>query len=1121
MKGMFGKEMRRAIKGSLGRFVAIAVIAALGAGFYAGLRMTSPDMKLAGDMYYDGTNVSDIRVVSTLGLSNESIEKLSQVEGVEGVMPAYETDVMGVANGKQVVMRLHSLDMQAAQAADCSDGLNAISDDADYINRPILVSGAWPKHPGECVLSADAVLDSPVELGDSIRITEGVQDPDDVLDVRELTVVGFVRSGYYTSTTDLGSTSLGGGSVETYAYIAESDFADGIPWSEAFITVAGAKDLPATGEEYDAAIDAVAERIEECVPGIAAARHAEVVAEAQDELDASKEEFERERAEAEAQLDDAEEQLEASADTIRKSEDRLGQAAAELWSAQNRISDSEAQLAWGREPAEAGERELAAQREQAEAGFAEAQSKIDVGQAAYDAALVQREELTRQLAAAEEALAALDAMGQLPPELAEQREQLAQAIIELNAGIAQIDRQIAGVPEALEQSRAELATAREQAEAAFGLAQGEIDDAWQRVTEGEAQLAAARTALEQGRAEFESGSAALEEGKASYDQGLAEFERSKAEAESGFSDAQTKLEEAQKTIDDIAEPDVHVLDREKNLGMESFMADADRIDRIAQVFPLIFFLVAALVSLTTMTRMIEDERVLIGTYKALGYSRARITAKYLAYAGIASGVGSILGILLMANVLPGVIMWAYSIVYAVPVSPTPINLGIAAASAIACVSITLIATWCAAAATLREAPASLMLPRAPKAGKRILLERVKPVWNRLSFLQKVTARNLIRYKSRFIMTVVGVAGCTALMLTGLGLHDAINDIIDKQFGEIYHYDTVMRLDEEINDEQVERVESVLADESLVERYTALQSTTILASSPDDERLQYISMIVPKDPAVFQDGYVTVRNRISGGPIDMASIGNAVVVSEKTATFYDLEVGDTLLLSEQDAIGNATGQPHEVVVGGISENYVGQCVFMTPQVYESAFGEEPVYAAVYAEAADGSQAREQLSGELLALDGVKTVGFNDGTIDSYRTMLGSVNSIVVVLVVSAMALAFVVLYNLTNINITERKREIATLKVLGFTRNEVMAYIFREVILLAVIGALVGLGLGVFMEGFVVVTAEVDQVMFGREIHAASFVLAFVLTMVFTGIVAFFMRRKLARIDMVESLKSVE
>ena len=229
MKGMFGKEMRRAIKGSLGRFVAIAVIAALGAGFYAGLRMTSPDMKLAGDMYYDGTNVSDIRVVSTLGLSNESIEKLSQVEGVEGVMPAYETDVMGVANGKQVVMRLHSLDMQAAQAADCSDGLNAISDDADYINRPILVSGAWPKHPGECVLSADAVLDSPVELGDSIRITEGVQDPDDVLDVRELTVVGFVRSGYYTSTTDLGSTSLGGGSVETYAYIAESDFADGIP----------------------------------------------------------------------------------------------------------------------------------------------------------------------------------------------------------------------------------------------------------------------------------------------------------------------------------------------------------------------------------------------------------------------------------------------------------------------------------------------------------------------------------------------------------------------------------------------------------------------------------------------------------------------------------------------------------------------------------------------------------------------------------------------------------------------------------------------------------------------------------------------------------------------------
>lgn len=1122
MRGTFGREMRRAIKGSLGRFVAIAVIAALGAGFYAGLRMTCPDMELAGDMYYDGTNASDIRVVSTLGLSDESVEQLAAIEGVEGVMPAYETDAMASCNGRQVVMRIHSLDVDAAQASDTSDGLNAVSADRNYINRPLLVEGRWPQNPGECVVSADAVLDSPIALGDTVDLTEGVQDLDEVLDVRKLTVVGLVRSSYYTSTTDFGSTSLGGGGIETYAYVAESDFADDLPWTEAFITVAGAKDLAATSAEYDELVDQVAQRIESQSERIGQMRLEEVAGDARAELESSRAEFEDARAQAEDELAQAKAVLDESAQTIASSESQLSDAAAQLEASQARLAASEDEIAAGRVQVEAAEGELAAQRESAEAEFAAAQAEIDAGQAAYDEAMAKRGQLAEDLDRARAALAALDAMGDpLPPELAAQREQLVQAIVALEAGINQIDAQVAGVPEALAASREELAQARAAAQAGFDQARNELDAAWQRVYDGEAQVAAGREALAAGRADYEAGVAALEQGKASFEEGLAEYERSKSDAERRFADAQSELDDAQRTIDDLEAPDIHVLDRSKNLGMESFVADANRIDRIAQVFPLIFFLVAALVSLTTMTRMVEDERVLIGTYKALGYSRARITAKYLAYAAIASGVGSIAGILLLGNVLPAVIMWAYSIVYAVPASPTPINLAIAAASAAACVGITLLATWGAAAATLREMPASLMLPRAPKAGKRIFLERIKPLWSRLSFLQKVTARNLIRYKSRFIMTVVGVAGCTALMLTGLGLHDAINDIIDKQFGEIYHYDTVVRLADDAEADQLDQVESVLADGSLIERHTPVLSDTLLASAPDDDRQQYVSIIVPQNPSEFQSGYVTLRNRTSGDAIDLASMGDAAVISEKTSAYYGVEAGDTLLLSEQDAIGNATGKPREVVVGAIMENYVGQCILMTPEGYEAAFGEAPLYAAVYAESAQSQQARETLSGELLAIDGVKTVGFNDETIETYRTMLGSVNSIVVVLVVSAMALAFVVLYNLTNINITERKREIATLKVLGFTRNEVMAYIFREVVLLAVIGALVGLGLGVFMEGFVVVTAEVDQVMFGREIHAASFAAAFVLTMVFTGIVAFFMRRKLARIDMVESLKSVE
>ena len=941
MAGAFRKEVVRSITHSLGRFLAIAIIAALGCGFYAGLRLTGPDMRLAGDTYYDATNLCDLRVVSSLGLTDDQIDEISQVEGVSGVMPAYESDVIAQIDGVQYTTRIHSLNVDKARASECDDGLNVESEDSNYINRPILVEGSWPESNDECLLSADTVWSTEVSVGDKVLLAEGTSDLDDTFAVHEYTVSGFVRSSYYTCSTSVGSTSLGSGQLATFAYVPEGAFAEDFPYTEAFVTVAGAREAQWATDDYQSLVDATASRINGISDNLLASRLDGIRADAQAELD-----------DAKAKLDDA---------------------AAKLASSQATIDSGRAQLESGR----------------------------------------------RQLAS--------------------------------------------------------------------------------------------------GRSEYE-------DGLAQYEEGANELSAQRADAEEQFADAEAKLADAQADVDAIAdtEGEVYVLDLTKNIGAESFKSDAGRIDQIAQVFPFLFFLVAALVSLTTMTRMVEEERVLIGTFKALGYSKARITSKYLIYAIVASGVGAIIGIVALSKFLPWFIMGAYAIIYAVPCRPCPIDPAMTVAAAGLGVGITVIATWFAAASTLRERPAFLMLPRAPKAGKRILLERIRPVWRRLSFSWKVTSRNLFRYKRRFIMAIVGIAGCTALLLTGLGLQNAINDIIDKQYGELYHYNTIVRMASDSTDDEKSQVEQRVEEDASGEYAWLATANKQAQSISDDEGADVsqhrVDIVVPEHPDTFSD-FNTMRTREGHEELSLSDEG--VLVSEKLAMELSLTVGSTFSIFDEDAVGDATGDGREVTVAGIMENYVGHYVYFTPTLYEQVMGEEPVFTTLYANEVEDEGAREVLSDELLATDGVKTVTYNDETIDSYRTMLKSVDSVVVVLVIAAALLAFVVLYNLTNINITERVREIATLKVLGFTPREVDAYIYRETLLLAVIGALVGLLLGIVMEGFVVVTAEVDQVMFGRDIHAASFIIAFLLTMVFSVIVTLAMRPKLRRIDMVESLKSNE
>ena len=1176
MKSAFNTETLRSITHSLGRFLAITAIVALGTGFYAGLRMTAPDMKLAADEYFDGTSLMDIRVLSTLGLTDDDIAALRHVEGVEAVMPARETDVMASIDGEQYATRVHSLP-DAARTSDTSDGVHARSDDPDYLNRPLLVRGSWPQKTGECVLSANLVENDAIAVGDTLTITEGVQDVDQTLVTRTYTVTGFVNAPYYATSSSMGETTLGSGSIQQYMYVPESDFSADLPYTEAYLTVRGAANERASSDAYQRLVDEVADRIKALAPEREQARVDQLKSDAQKELDEKRADYEGERADAQSQLDDAKRQLDDAAATIAASEQELadGQAAydsgaselaSQRASAQAQLDDAERQIAEGQAQLDAQRPQLDDAAGQLQAARAQWQQGADALAAAWGDWERQSDELdagiTRAQAGVADAAAGVDRIQKGIDALEEQIKQLdpdkdAQKIAELRAEQDALKAQqqdlraqmalvqatlddlvnvqkpkleaaraeLQGKQDALDSSKVEL----EQQQAAYEGGKAQFDASARKLdqaradlassrSQADAQIAAAQQQLDDAAARLQDGRAQLEQGRADYDSGLAEYEQKKSDADAQLADAERRLDDAQKQIDDLERPEWLVMDRTANYGAASFEADADRVDSIAAVFPFIFFLVAALVALTTMTRMVEEERALIGTFKALGYRRTRIASKYLAYAAAASGIGSILGILALSQVLPAVIMKAYGIIYFVPELPLPLPVdpGFAGLAAGLGVGVTLFATWAAVAATLRERPAQLMLPRTPKAGKRILLERIGPLWRHLSFSWKVTFRNLFRYKKRFVMTVIGIAGCTALLLTGLGLSNAINDIIDKQFGEITKYN-VVTLADDLSSEEQRRIDDLLDDGSLVTAHTLVMRQNMLAGGPDEQDKR-MELVVPEDPASF-DRFVALNTRVGHHPVKLDDDG--LVLTEKLAAELGVRAGDAVTLTEQDAIGNATGTSYEATVTGIVENYVYHYAYMGPALYEQLMGKAPDYRTVLAVTTSDPDLRVQFSNDLLAAGGVKTVAYNDETIDAYRDMMSSVNMIVVVLVTAAAALAFIVLYNLTNINITERMREIATLKVLGFTPREMNAYIFREIFLLAAIGCAVGLVLGVWMEGFVVVTAEVDQIMFGRAIHPTSFLLAFLLTMLFTVLVMLAMRGKLRRIDMVESLKSNE
>ena len=1112
----------RSIHTTFSRFLAIVAIVALGTGFFAGLMMTGPDMRQAMDTYYDDNHVWDIRLISTLGFSNDDIHQFDDVEGVRACMPNHTVDAIARMNDTQVAVRVSSFDTHMAQQFIDEHAYAAKDSSFDFLNRFQLVTGRLPQSPDECLAAAYAPH-AQLSEGDIVDITSANEDLDKIFSTRHLRVVGTITSPLYPYTRSFGSTTIGSGSIDQYIFVPTSTFQQDFPYTELYISVEGADSVQSNSDAYKNIVGATKERLEAQKDRMSVFRQHEVQELAQSKLDEKKTEFEQ-------QKNEAFEKLEAGESELARKHSKL-------------------QESWRKYTQ--GTSKLKASREAFESQKAASQNKLSQAQ-------------TRLATQEETLISTLRAQGMDVSTLAQVQivlESRLQALKE-KQNQQNVDNRVVGensserLPEHIRsnskqqlatlgdsrqsiqhnKTRVILATAREHVSTSYD----EIQRVQQQLA-GVQQLLAAKAKLQderavadkklehaeqelaQAQAKLDASYTRLQEGQKKYDEGAHVLAQRKQELDDKFATVQKQLDDAQETIDTTDLPDMYILDRSQHEGAAIYHADTERMDALARVFPFMFFLVAALVSLTTMTRMVEDERILIGTYKALGYSTIQIATKYLTYALLAAGIGSVLGVGVLCQVLPLIIMKAYSVIYAIPLllPPLPIKADVAVFSAGLGIGITLIATICSVLSSLREQPAPLMLPRAPKAGKRILLERIRPLWRRISFSWKVTLRNLFLYKKRLFMTVIGIAGCTALLLVGFGLHDAIWDIINKQYVDITHYQMTVGLNDHANDLDVQHVKDVLTQHPEIEHIDRVHTAHMSAKGEDDTLSStHVDVVVPQSLDIFNKS-ITLKNRISGKqvPFDESS----VVISEKLATLHHLRVGDTLVLFDRDKVGNSVGAGHKLTITGICENYVGTTVYIAPTIFAKISSSPVMYETLFIQAPDLKPGEQQqnIASELHSCDDVSLVAFSDETISLYRNMISVVDYVVAVLIISAVLLAFIVLYNLTNINIEERQREIASLKVLGFTKREIYAYIFREVFLLSLLGDVFGLGVGVYLERFVVATAEVDYVMFSRTIHLESFVIAFVLTLVFTGLILLVMTPKLNRIDMVESLKSVD
>ena len=1207
-KNILRKDFIIEIKKTMGRFVSIFFIVALGVAFYSGIRASEPSMRITADQYFDDSELMDLKVMGTMGLTKADIKAIGKVSGIEAVEGGYSKDVLcPVGDNEKVV---HMLSMQK------------------NFNQVSVVKGRLPEKAGECLVDEDFLSYTDLKVGDTVAFHSGDGEAlTDSLVTDTYKIVGIGNSPLYIS-FGRGSSTIGNGEISGFVVVDKASF-DMDVYTEAYVKVSGAEEKTAFTDEYNNLSDAAKEAVSAIEEERCAARKQEIVDEANEkladsektvneksqELENAKKELEsgkskaaEELEKAKQQLTDGEAELADAKQQIADGETQLADAKAQLNDKQAQLDSAEAQYESGKTQLDQKEQELAdaeqvylsnyskympiitAGKEQIPAG----KSQIADGKKRLDEELAPLNQLKDRLAGIEDEISQCDSeIAELQKQLdgmdsevyqkyvnipKENRNEEEQAYVEkwenLNtklAGMQEWKTQLEKTKQeklnkagfateadleaqitSLTKQKADLDAKEKvllQQEQTLAAQEEELLSAGRQITDGKSQIAAARSQLDStksqitdgkaqilsawallnekedtlnaSKAQLASGEQELADGRSKYEQAAKEAEEQITDGQAKITDGEKQLTDARQKIADakaeikkIENPKWYVQTREDALTeYQGYGDNADRMRSIGKVFPVLFFLVAALISLTTMTRMVEEQRVQIGTMKALGYGKAAIAGKYIGYALIATLGGSIFGVLAGEKILPFIIIYAYMILYKhLPAILVPYHMSYALQASGIAVACTLIATIASCYKELAAEPAELMRPAAPKQGKRILLERIGIIWKHLNFTWKSTVRNLIRYKKRFFMTIFGIGGCMALMVVGFGLKDCIYEIVSLQYEKVQFYDAATYMSDDISEENRQQLHDYLDQNADIKETIEARMQKTDVKSASGKKTLYL--MVPSDNEKIED-FLSFHSRTNKDEVYSLK-KDEVILTEKMASLLNVKVGDELTIEDEDR-GDQT-----VTVGAICENYMSHYLYLSPEKYEELYGVPAEYNTIIYSVKDGKDDQiEKIGTKLLSMDGVLNVSYTSSIEGRLDDMLRSLNLVIVVLIVSAGMLAFVVLYNLNNINITERQRELATLKVLGFYDGEVASYVYRENILLTIIGSVVGMVLGNLLHRYIILTVEVEEAMFGRQIHWQSYLYSFLFTVAFSLFVNWVMFYKLKKIDMVESLKSVE
>lgn len=1065
MKKALFKDSIKEIKNTYKRFLSILLMAFLGVGFFAGIRAVAPDMRDTINLYYKDKNVYDIKILSTLGLTNEDIEALEKIEGVEKVYGEYSQDVLLNFEDSEVVAKVMSL---------------------DTVNEVTLVEGRIPEKNNECLVEKSFCTFKGKKIGDTLKIETS---DDNIITEKEVTIVGTVSSPLYI-TRERDSSKLGAGKVEYNIFMPKESF-DSKIYTEIYVTLKDTETMHTNSDEYKEYVQTVTNKIEEIKEEREQARYNEIIDEANEKLEEAEQKLNDEKQNAQEKIENAEKELQDGKDKIKiatetlnkskkQSEEEFEKYEEKIKNAKETIKQNENEFTEKEKQANSKIQELSQNKEQLQTGLNTLTSTISNLQAQYNEILKKLED--ENLTQAEKTI------------LEKNKEQLENNLKTLETQKSEIQTNI----ETIEGTIVTI-------ENSIKLGKQELVDYKNEIEEQEKQLIQTKNET---ASKFEKAQKEINDNNKTLAESESKLEDAKKEYNTKIAEAESELINARDEISKIEKAKWYVLDRESNIGYNSLIQDAQSMENLGKVFPIVFFVIATLISLTSMTRMVEEQRVQIGTLKALGYNKIQIASKYLIYSSLACLVGGIIGMCIGFKLLPDIVWMMYSMMYTMPNIVISFNwyyailgLGLAFICIVG-------ATFLTTVGSLRSTPAELMRPKAPKPGKRILLEKIPFIWNKLNFSQKVTIRNIFRYKKRVLMTIIGIAGSTALILTGFGVKDSVTAIMPNQFEKIFNYDIQISLKSDLKEEELNNFVSYLSEKEKINNVVEAYATTAtLVNGKNEENVQ---VIVPKDEKIKD--IIKIKDIKTEEEIELSK--EKIAITDKVAQLLNLKKGDTVTFRDTN------NKEIQLEIADVVENYVYHYVYMSKELYEKIY-EKYETNLIYLQSNANEEEQKNLSKELLERSEVNSVTQISSMISMIDDMMSCLNYVVVILIVSAGLLAFVVLYNLANVNISERIRELATIKVLGFYDNEVYKYVARETIILTIIGIILGLIGGYCLNYFIMGTCEINILRFTKDIHFISYVYSVLLTVLFTLIVNVVTYFALKKIDMIESLKSIE